>query len=124
MVGEGQHRSRQGKCKGREPSAFNRIPAFVRSGRWDSEAEASTARCSGNPICGDPLNRVRGWMARPNLGFHGWQKQPETNTPPSFDKEEAKELRRTLQSDDIAPVDYASYGRRVGQIINRRKNWG
>ena len=46
------------------------------------------------------------------------KKQPEADTP-SSDKEEAEELRRILQSDDIAPVDYASYGRRAGQIIQR-----
>jgi hypothetical protein len=51
----------------------------------------------------------------------GSKKQPEVNTL-SFDEEEVEELRRILQSNDIAPVDYASYGRRVAQIINRRKN--
>jgi hypothetical protein len=44
--------------------------------------------------------------------------QPEANTP-SPDKEEAEELRRILQSDDIPPVDYASFGRRAAQIIQR-----
>jgi|SRR6516162_6635287 len=48
----------------------------------------------------------------------GDEKQPEANTH-SPDKEEAKELRRILQSDDIAPVDYTSYGRRIAQIIQR-----
>jgi hypothetical protein len=32
---------------------------------------------------------------------------------------EAQELQRILQSDDIAPVDYPSYGKRVAQIILR-----
>jgi len=46
----------------------------------------------------------------------GCKKQPEAN-PPSPDQEEAEELQRILQSDDIAPVDYPSYGKRVAQII-------
>jgi len=48
----------------------------------------------------------------------GGKKQPEANSP-SPDKEKAEELWRILQSDDIAPVDYASYGRRVAQIVQR-----
>ena len=48
----------------------------------------------------------------------GCKKQPEAN-PPSPDQEEAEELRRILQSDDIAPVDYTSYGRSVAHIILR-----
>jgi hypothetical protein len=48
----------------------------------------------------------------------GNNKKPEENAP-SPDQEEAEELRRILQSDDIAPVDTASYGRRVAQIILR-----
>ena len=48
----------------------------------------------------------------------GGKKQPAANAP-SPDKEEAEELRRSLQSDDIAPVDYPSYGERVAQIILR-----
>ena len=46
------------------------------------------------------------------------KKQPEENAP-SRDQEEAEELQRILQSDDIAPVDYASYGRSVAHIILR-----
>jgi hypothetical protein len=48
----------------------------------------------------------------------GDNKQPEENAP-SPDQEEAEELRRILLSDDIAPVDYESYGRRAAQIIQR-----
>jgi hypothetical protein len=48
----------------------------------------------------------------------GDKKQPEENAP-SPDQEEAEELQRILQSDDIAPVDYASYGRSVAHIILR-----
>jgi len=46
----------------------------------------------------------------------GDNKQPEANAH-SPDKEEEEELRRILQSDDIAPVDYTSYGKRAAQII-------
>ena len=46
------------------------------------------------------------------------KKQPKATTP-SPDKDEAEELRRLLQSDDVAPVDCASYGRRAAQIIQR-----
>jgi hypothetical protein len=48
----------------------------------------------------------------------GSKKQPEATTP-SPDKEEAEELRRILQSDDVAPVDYETYGTRATQIIHR-----
>jgi hypothetical protein len=48
----------------------------------------------------------------------GDNRKPEAN-PSSPDKEEAEELRRTVQSDDIAPVDYPSYGRSVAHIILR-----
>jgi hypothetical protein len=48
----------------------------------------------------------------------GDNKQPDGEAPPPGE-EEAEELRRILQSDDIAPVDTASYGRPVGQIILR-----
>jgi len=48
----------------------------------------------------------------------GDNKQPEENAP-SPDQEEAEELRRILLSDDIAPVDYESCGRRAAQIIQR-----
>jgi hypothetical protein len=48
----------------------------------------------------------------------GGKEQPEANAP-SPDQEEAEELRRILQSDDIAPVDYTSYGRGVAHIILR-----
>jgi hypothetical protein len=46
----------------------------------------------------------------------GGNKKPEENAP-SPDQEEAEELRRILQSDDIAPVDYAHYGKHVAHII-------
>jgi hypothetical protein len=48
----------------------------------------------------------------------GDNKKPEAN-PPSPDQEEAEELRHILQSDDIAPVDYASYSKRLAHIILR-----
>jgi hypothetical protein len=48
----------------------------------------------------------------------GDNKQPEKNAP-SPDQEQAEDLRRILQSDDIAPVDYASYGKRAAQVIQR-----
>jgi hypothetical protein len=48
----------------------------------------------------------------------GDEKQPNATTP-SPDKQEAEELRRVLQSDDIAPVDYPGYGRRIAEIILR-----
>jgi hypothetical protein len=58
-------------------------------------------------------------LAANEAGFMGGdEKQPKPTTP-SPDKEEAEELRRSLQSDDIAPVDYPSYGERVAQIILR-----
>ena len=66
---------------------------------------------------GDGHGQVVGvrWWPRP---MGGGKKQPEANSP-SPDKEKAEELWRILQSDDIAPVDYASYGRRVAQIVQR-----
>jgi hypothetical protein len=48
----------------------------------------------------------------------GYNKKPEAKAP-SPDQEEAEELRRILQSDDIAPVDYPSYVRRIAEIILR-----
>ena len=48
----------------------------------------------------------------------GDNKQPEANAH-SPDEQEAQESRRILQSEDIAPVDYVSYGRHVAHIIQR-----
>jgi hypothetical protein len=46
----------------------------------------------------------------------GDKTRPEANAR-SPDEEEAEELRRILQGDDIAPVDYAHYGKHVAHII-------
>ena len=51
-------------------------------------------------------------------GSMGDNKQQEGNAP-SPDYEEAEQFRRILLGDDIAPVDYASYGRHVAHIIQR-----
>jgi hypothetical protein len=48
----------------------------------------------------------------------GDNKQQEGNAP-SPDQEEAEQFRRILLSDDIAPVDYVSYGRHFAQIVER-----
>ena len=51
-------------------------------------------------------------------GSMGDNKQQEGNAP-SPDYEEAEQFRRILLGDDIAPVDYASYGKRAAQIVQR-----
>jgi hypothetical protein len=48
----------------------------------------------------------------------GDNKQPEPNALPP-DQEEVEEFRRILLSEDIAPIDYVSYGRHVAHIIQR-----
>ena len=63
------------------------------------------------------MNR-QGVYQRAGCRFMGDNKQPEENAP-SPDQEEAEELRRVLQSDDIAPVDTGSFGKRTAQIIQR-----
>jgi hypothetical protein len=42
--------------------------------------------------------------------------------PEPLKPEEAAELERALQSDDIAPVDRATFGRRLAEIIIRVRN--
>jgi len=79
--------------------------------------DSGTPCCVGNQTYGQPLNR-QGVYQRAGCRFMGDNKQPEENAP-SPDQEEAEELRRILLSDDIAPVDYESYGRRAAQIIQR-----
>ncbi len=37
----------------------------------------------------------------------------------SWDPEEVEEFRRLLQTDNIAPVDSAGFGRRLAEIIQR-----
>jgi hypothetical protein len=48
------------------------------------------------------------------------QKEHET-TPEALKSEEATELRRLLQTDEIAPVDRLSFGRRLAEIITRAR---
>ena len=72
-------------------------------------------------MCREPnlwtaVESARSLLAQPVVGSMGDNKQPEANAH-SPDKEEEEELRRILQSDDIAPVDYTSYGKRAAQII-------
>jgi hypothetical protein len=47
------------------------------------------------------------------------KKQPEAK-PSSSDKQSAEELQETAgDRDEIAPVDFNSYSKRVGEIITR-----
>ena len=52
------------------------------------------------------------------------QNDPETRPDP-MKPEEAAELERALREEDIAPVDRASFGRRLAEIIVSavRKRW-
>jgi len=82
----------------------------------DSGTRKAGASFVGNPTYREPLTWVGGLAAKKAGSMGGDEKQPKP-TMPSSDKEEAEDLRRILQSDDIAPVDYPSYGKRVAQII-------
>ena len=89
---------------------------------WGQRDEKSgsfrAATFVGNRTYREQLTWVGGLAAK-KAGFMGGdEKQPKATTP-SLDKEEAEELQRILQSDDIAPVDYPSYGRSVAHIILR-----
>jgi hypothetical protein len=46
------------------------------------------------------------------------QKPPEMDAH-SSDREQVEEFRRLLQTDNIAPVDTATYGKRLAEIIQR-----
>jgi hypothetical protein len=48
----------------------------------------------------------------------GDKKQLEPNTR-SLDKDEKEQLRHGLQKEDVAPVDYESFGKCTAQIIHR-----
>jgi hypothetical protein len=43
-------------------------------------------------------------------------------SPNSWDQEQIEEFRRLLQTDNIAPVDSAVFGKRLAEIIQRVKN--
>jgi hypothetical protein len=75
-------------------------------------------RFVGNPTYREQLTWVGGLAAKKAGSMGGDEKQPKV-TARSPDKEQAEELRRILLSDDIAPVDYASFGKRGSQIIQR-----
>jgi hypothetical protein len=45
------------------------------------------------------------------------QKDRETTSPDPMKPEEAAELERALQEEEIAPVDRATFGRRLAEII-------
>jgi hypothetical protein len=62
-----------------------------------------------NAIPWGVVESAGGLPAQRVVGSMGDNKQPKA-TAHSPDQEEAEELRRILQSDDVAPVDYASYG--------------
>ena len=91
----------------------SKVPVDMASGQWDrgrSNLQPSRNLSKVNDSTpGDGHGQVVGvrWWPRP---MGGGKKQPAANAP-SPDKEEAEELRRILQSDDIASVDYESYGR-------------
>jgi hypothetical protein len=77
--------------------------------------DVGTGPCRvGNQTYAQPLDQQG--RCQQVVGSMGDNKQPEANAH-SPDKEEEEELRRILQSDDIAPVDYTSYGKRAAQII-------
>jgi hypothetical protein len=49
-------------------------------------------------------------------------KETQETNPHSLEREEAEELRRILQNDDVAPVDEAAYAKRVTEtILNARR---
>jgi hypothetical protein len=50
------------------------------------------------------------------------QKEPATKNCPPWTPEEVEELRRSLQTSDVAEVDTAMFGERFSEIIMRDQN--
>jgi len=96
---------------------LSQVPADMALGQRDrAERELPTTLSRRNAIPWGVVESAGSLPAQRVLDSMGDNKQPKATTP-SPEKEEAEELQRILQSDDIAPVDYPSYGKRVAQII-------
>jgi hypothetical protein len=50
------------------------------------------------------------------------QKHPKTNICSSWSPEEIEELRRSLQTSDVADIDAFMFGKRFSQIISAGRN--
>jgi hypothetical protein len=50
-------------------------------------------------------------------------KHPKTEIRSSWSPEEIEELRRSLQSSDVAEVDAFVFGKRFSQILSRGRNY-
>jgi hypothetical protein len=50
------------------------------------------------------------------------KKKPNTTVCSSWSPEEIEELRRSLQTSDVAEVDALMFGKRFSQIISRSRN--